>query len=374
MPEDEGVQSMRAVVMRRPGQPMQVEEITLDAPGEAEVLVRIEAAGVCHSDYHYLTGEIPAPLPIVLGHEGAGVVEAVGPRSSGRVSVGDRVALTWRPRCGRCAACVSGNPVLCVLGRVQATTGGLTDGTTRMHIGTEPVHHFLGVSCFAERVVVSESAVVIVPDGVPPQIAAIAGCAVVTGVGAAMNVVRDVAGRAVVVFGAGGVGLSTVMGLVLTGAGRIVVVDVDSEKLERARQLGATDVVDASSVDAVARIAELEPDGVPWAIDAVGRPQTMQQGFECLAGGGTLVAIGLSGATTGFTVPINQLVQRQKRIVGSLYGSSNPLLDLPRIFDLYREGRLPLDELIGERYGLDQVDEAYAALAAGAVGRALVIP
>jgi Zn-dependent alcohol dehydrogenase len=370
---------MRAAVLRTPGEPLSVEDVDLDAPGPGEIQVRIEAAGVCHSDLHYMTGDLAARLPIVVGHEGAGIVEALGPGAGTRVAVGDRVALLWRPRCGECDACVRGNPVLCVYGGVFARTNGLFDGTTRLHRadghgGDERIHHLMGVSCFAERVVVSETSVAKVPDGVPPEVAAIAACAVITGVGAVLNVVDSPGGRPLGIIGAGGVGLAAVMGAQLAGAEPIIAVDLDPAKLELAQRFGATHVVDAGREDVVARIQELTGGGAPWMIDAVGSPATMQQGVASLAPEGTLVAIGLSRADATFAVPINELVQRQKRIVGSLYGSSNPRIDLPRIFALYLAGRLPLDELIGTRRPLAQVNEAYDELRQGAAGRGILLP
>ena len=370
---------MRAAVLREIGEPLAIEDVELDPPGPGEVLVRIEAAGVCHSDLHYMTGDLGARLPIVVGHEGAGIVEALGPGAGDRVAVGDRVALLWRPRCGECDACVRGNPVLCRFGRVFAQTNGLVDGTTRLHRldehgGDERIHHLMGVSCFAERVVVSETCVALVPDGVPPEIAAIAACAVITGVGAVLNAVHSPGGRPLGVIGAGGVGLAAVMGAHLAGASPIMAIDLDPAKLELARRFGATHTIDAAQEDVVARVLEITDGGAPWMIDAVGAPATMQQGVAALAPEGTLVAIGLSRADATFAVPINELVQRQKRIVGSLYGSSNPRIDLPRIFALYLAGRLPLDELIGTRRPLSEVNEAYSELRRGAAGRGILVP
>jgi Zn-dependent alcohol dehydrogenase len=284
------------------------------------------------------------------------------------------VAFMWRPHCGRCAACVSGNPVLCASGRVQATTGGLLDGTTRLSIGDETVHHFLGVSCFAERVVISERAVVPVPEGVPAEIAAITGCAVVTGVGAALRVVDRAAGRGIVVYGVGGVGLCSVMGARLVGADPIIAVDVDEAKLELARRLGATHTVNARTPDSAEQVRTIAPGGLDWAIEAIGQAGTLRQAFASLAPGGTVIALGLARAGATFEVPINELVQGQKRIVGSLYGSANPLIDLPRIFGLYLSGRLPLDDLVGERFPLDGVNEAYARLVSGGPGRSVLVP
>jgi len=370
---------MRAAVLREVGRPLSLEEVELDPPGPGEIQVRIEAAGVCHSDLHYMTGDLAARLPIVVGHEGAGIVEALGPGAGARVAVGDRVALLWRPRCGECDACVRGNPVLCSYGRVFAQTNGLFDGTTRLHRpdgqgGDERIHHLMGVSCFAERVVVSETSVAKVPDGVPPEVAAIAACAVITGVGAVLNAVSSPGGRPLGIIGAGGVGLAAVMGAHLAGAEPIIVVDLDPAKLELAKRFGATHTIDAGREDVVARIQDITDGGAPWMIDAVGAPTTMQQGVAALAPEGTLVAIGLSRADATFPVPINELVQRQKRIVGSLYGSSNPRVDLPRIFALYLAGRLPLDDLIGTRRPLAQVNEAYAELRQGTAGRGILLP
>ena len=365
---------MRAAVLREIGAPLRIEDVELDEPKTGEVLVRIEAAGVCHSDLHYMIGDLPAKLPIVVGHEGAGIVEAVGPGSRNPLSVGDRVALLWRPRCGECEACVAGNPVLCRFGRVLATTNGLMDGTTRLHVGGERVHHLMGVSCFAERVVVSETSVLKVPDGVPLEIAAISACAVITGVGAVLNAVHGAAGRPLAVYGAGGVGLAAIMGATLAGAHPVIAIDLDPVKLELARRVGATHLVNAGDGDVVDRVLEISGDGVPWMIEAVGRPETMRQAVECLRPAGTLVAIGLSSADATVPILINDLVQRQKRIVGSLYGSSNPRIDLPRIFALYLAGRLPLDELIGSRRPLAEVNEAYAELRTGGVGRTILVP
>ena len=365
---------MRAAVLHEPGAPLAVEELTLEPPRAGEVRERIEAAGVCHSDLHYMTGDLRCPLPVVVGHEGAGVVEAVGAAVE-RVAPGDRVALLWRPRCGRCEFCVAGQPVLCELGKVQATTGGLPDdGTTRLRLDGREVHHLMGVSCFAEQVVVSEKSVVHVPDGVPSRVAAVTGCAVITGVGAVLNVIGECAGRAVLVVGAGGVGLSAVMGARLAGAEPVIVVDLDPDKLALARRLGASVAVEAGREDVVEAVLVAVPGGVPWAIEAVGRAETLQQAVACLRPGGTAVAVGLGRVGATVELPINDLVQRQKRVVGSLYGSANPLVDLPRLFRLYLAGRLPLDELLGPEYPLEAINEAYAALTGGAVGRAVVVP
>jgi Zn-dependent alcohol dehydrogenase len=365
---------MRAAVLHEAGAPLRLEDLELEGPRAGEVQVRIEAAGVCHSDYHYMTGDLTSPLPVVLGHEGAGVVEAVGAGVE-RVRAGDTVAMLWRPRCGVCEFCLEGNPVQCMLGRVQARTGGLPDdGTTRLSLGGREVHHLMGVSCFAEQVVVSEKSVVAVPEGVPPRIAAITGCAVITGLGAVLNVARDCVGRSLLVLGAGGVGLSAVMGARLAGADPIVVADLDDSKLELAQTLGATHVVNAGREDVVKAVRAAVPGGVQWAFEAVGGAATLQQSIACLRPGGTTVAIGIARVGATAELDINDLVQRQKSVIGSLYGSANPLVDLPRLFRLYLSGKLPLDALLGAEYPLDSINEAYAALAGGAVGRAVLVP
>ncbi|GAA0439877.1 alcohol dehydrogenase [Acrocarpospora corrugata] len=364
---------MRAALLERFGAPLVVRDVDLDAPGPEEVLVKVEAAGVCHSDQHYLAGDLRCPLPVVPGHEGAGVVAAVGPGVT-RFAVGDRVCLMWRPRCGQCRNCLVGRPALCEAAGIMAGSGGLLDGTTRLHADGARVHHLLGVSCFAEYCVVSERAVVPVPEGVPAEIAAIAGCAVITGVGAVLNAIGRCAGEAIVIYGAGGVGLSAVLGAVLAGANPIVVVDVVAERLAMAERLGATHTIDASRTDVAAAIQDIRPGGVEWAIEAIGRPATLETAIETLRPGGTLVAVGLGKVGQTFNVPLNMLVQREKRVIGSLYGSANPLIDLPKLFELYLAGRLPLDTLIGQRYPLDRVNEAFADLTGGSVGRGVIMP
>jgi Zn-dependent alcohol dehydrogenase len=367
--------TIRAAVLFEPRQPLQLEEVSLAPPRAGEVLVRVEAAGCCHSDYHYMAGDLTCPLPVVLGHEGAGVVEATGPGVE-RVAPGDAVCLMWRPRCGECAYCLIGRPQLCVKGRVQATTGGLLDGTSRLSIGDRRAHHFLGVSCFAERCVVSDRSVVPIPQGVPFEVAAIAGCAVITGVGAVLRAIGSCAGDSLVVIGCGGVGLSAVMGAAAAGAHPIIALDRNPAALALAAELGAThqvDVADAGT-DAVRAVFEVCAHGADWAIDAVGGGGSLRQAFDCLRPAGTAVAVGLAAAGATCEVPVNELVQREKRLVGSLYGSANPLVELPRIFALQQAGKLPVERLVGRTYELAEVNEAYASLLSGAVGRAILLP
>lgn len=366
--------TMKAAVCSAVNGGMVVEDVLLGDPGPDEVLVRIDAAGVCHSDHHYLTGDLVCPLPVVPGHEGAGVVVEVGERVAA-VRPGDPVCLMWRPRCGRCRFCLAGRPGLCQSGAIHASSGGLQDGTTRLsRPDGEQVHHLMGVSCFAEYAIVSERAVVPIPADVPPEVAAITGCAVITGVGTVLNAIGACAGEGLAVFGAGGVGLSVVMGAVLAGAHPIVAVDVVAERLDAAVRLGATHVVDASKDDVAGALAAVQPRGFDWAVEAIGRPETLRQAFDALDSGGTLVTIGLARAGQELSLPINLMVQRERRVVGSLYGSANPLLDVPMLLDLHRAGRLPIDQLIGNRYPLAGINDAFADLAGGSVGRGVVLP
>ncbi|SDS33618.1 zinc-binding dehydrogenase [Actinopolymorpha singaporensis] len=360
--------SVRAAVLDSPGTPLRVEELSLQPPRAGEVLVRVTAAGLCHTDLHYLSGDLACTTPIVPGHEGAGVVEQVG---AGVTSVrpGDSVVLMWRPRCGRCAYCSSGRPALCDTAHVQITTNGLLDGTTRLRRGDQEVRHLLGVSCFAERCVVAEQSVIRIPDDIPPRIASLVGCAVITGVGSVLNVVTDAARSGILVIGAGGVGLSCVLGGRLAGAYPLIVADVVPRRLELAARLGATHTIDSGRNDLGQAVREICPEGVDWALEAVGRAPTLEQAVACLRKGGTLVAIGLGAVGATFEVPINQLVQQEKRLVGSLYGSANTVTDVPKLLELYKAGRLPLEELVGPTYPLSQVNDACQALVDGAVGR-----
>ena len=364
---------MLAAVLHQINEPLSIDNVRLDPPGPGEVLIKVEAAGICHTDQHYMSGDLSCLLPAVVGHEGAGRIEAVGSEVT-RFSPGQRVCMTWRPRCGECRYCVTGQPAMCERAVVQSTRGGLLDGTSRLHGRSTTIHHLLGVSCFAQYAVVSERAVVAVPEDIPAEIAAIAGCAVITGVGAVLTVIGACAGRSIAIFGAGGVGLSAVMGAKLSGAGHIIVIDVVPDRLEMARTLGATAVINAAEVDPGTELASLVPGGLDFAIEAVGRADTLVAAFVCLRPRGTVVAVGLGRQDAVVTIPLNQLVQREKRVLGSLYGSSNPTVDLPRLFDLYRAGQLPLEMLLGRRYRLDQVNQAYADLATGSVGRGVLLP
>lgn len=363
---------MRAAVLHDVGSPLEIEELDLAEPREGEIRVRLAAVGVCHSDHHYMKGDLPCPLPIVLGHEGAGEVVAVGPGVT-TVQAGDSVVLMWRTRCGSCRYCSAGRPAMCQEGRAAILAGGLLDGTSRLRLAGREVKHFLGASCFAEECVVSEQSVVPIPAAIPSEVAAIVGCAVITGVGAVLNVLRSPAGTSVLIIGAGGVGLSAVMGAHLVGADPIIVADLSEEKLALAVELGATHSVSAADEDVV-EAAHRISGGVDWALEAIGLPHTVEQAVDALRPTGTALIMGLAKADARFSVRSNALVQGDKTIRGSLYGSANPPVDVPRILGLYQSGRLPLDKLLGRTYPLEAVNEAYEALASGAVGRSILLP
>ena len=367
------IAAMKAAVLYEPGQALQIEDIELSPPRAGEVRVRVAAAGVCHSDYHVMHGDLVAQLPAVLGHEGAGTIEEIGPGVTS-VAPGDHVVLLWRTSCGRCEYCSIGRPALCPVGMTVRGSGLLPDGTSRLRRGDREILHFAGVSCFAEQTVCSEQAVLKVPEDVPLPIAALAGCAVMTGVGAVVNTARVEPGSTVLVIGAGGVGLCAVIGAVLAGAARIIAADLNPAKLELATSFGATDVVDTSHRDLVDAVRELTGGGVDYAFEVIGRTDTVEQAVKAVRVGGTAVAVGITPTGTSAQVNVQQLTMQEKTLKGSIYGSTRPQADFPRLFELYRRGRLPIDRLLTRQWPLEQINEAYDALLAGTVARSVVVP
>ncbi len=359
----------RAALLRAFNTPLTIEEIILDDPGPGEVVVRLAATGVCHSDYHMLGGAFKWQLPIVLGHEGAGVVEQVGPDVRG-VAVGDHVVLAWIASCGRCRYCASGRPALCADRQGVERAGG--PARMRDASGAE-VHQFLDTSAFAERVLVREEGVIPIPPDVPLAAAALVGCAVLTGVGAVTRTARVEPGSTVAIFGAGGVGLNVIQGAVLAGAARIIVVDLRPAALELARRFGATDTLDASdsaTSDPARTVRKLTGGGVDYAFEVVGLPATIAQAWDSLAPGGRAVVVGLTQPRDTVTLRADFL--SEKALLGCILGSAVPRVDVPRMLDLYRRGRLKLDELTTRRYPLSEVNAALDALHAGAGGRGIL--
>jgi NDMA-dependent alcohol dehydrogenase len=353
---------MRAAVLYEVGRPLVVEDVELLPPRGGEVLVRIAATGVCHSDLHYIKGDLVMPLPVVLGHEAAGIVEAVGPGVTS-VRPGDRVVILFAPACGHCRYCDSGRPHLCEMRyRVR---GKMPDGTTRLRARGREVHHFTCVSSWAERAVVPEAGVLPIGPDVPLAAAALLGCAVTTGVGAVVNTARVVPGSSVAVFGLGGVGLNVVQGARLAGAATIIGVDLLDHRLEAARRLGATHTVNAGRADPVAEIRDLTQGGVDYAFEVIGRAATVRQAVDACARGGTAVVVGLPPSREELHLPGPAFVLDEKTLRACFYGSSRLRADIPRLLALYRAGRLALDELVTATFPLDQVNDAVAALDRG---------
>ena len=364
---------VRAAVLDRPGQPVRVTEVELARPRAGEVEVAVAAAGVCHSDLHIVLGDWPHPVPVVLGHEGAGVVAAVGPGVT-TVSPGDHVVLSWVPACGQCRYCRRGRPAQCQLvAEVVAPGGVLADGTSRLRAGGQPAYHYLGVSSFAERAVVAESAAIRVRQDAPLDLAALVGCAVATGVGAVQNTAEVPPGASVAVIGCGGVGLSCVQGARLAGAARIVAVDVVAGKLAVARRLGATDTVHADGRPAVAALRALVPEGLDYVFDAIGKIETTEQAIAALGLGGSAVVVGLppSGQQARFD-PL-ALAEADQRILGCNYGSITPQRDIPRLVDLVMTGDLDLESMVSDRRPLAEAAAALADLRSGRTLRQLLI-
>ncbi|HEY3069016.1 MAG TPA: Zn-dependent alcohol dehydrogenase [Gaiellaceae bacterium] len=364
---------MRAAVLREVDQPLTVEDVELAPPGAGEVEVRLAAAGVCHSDWNVITGATTNPLPAVLGHEGAGVVVAVG-EGVETVAEGDHVVLSWLPACGRCFYCAQGRHVLCDVAMADMFRGTLPGGALRLSQNGGPLYHYSYLSAFAERCIVPEGCCVRIRDDAPFEVAALVGCAVMTGYGAAVNRARVEPGSVVAVFGAGGVGLSAVMGARLAGAGAVVAVDPVEFKRKTALELGATHALDPTSDDVAGSLRELtEGRGADVALDTAGVPGIVAQAYAAVRRGGTVVAVGLPAEGLTADLPASDLPREEKIVTGSFYGSCDPQVDMPRVLDLYMEGQLPLDRLVTHTYPLEEINEAFAAMNSGAVARAVIV-
>ncbi|MGZ8688257.1 MAG: zinc-binding dehydrogenase, partial [Gaiellaceae bacterium] len=341
-------------------------DLELAPPGPGEVLVRLGASGVCHSDYNAIDGTAETRCPAVLGHEGAGVVEAVGDGVS-RVVVGDHVALSWAPWCGECAECMRDLPWLCSTAWPAMGTGGLMDGTARLSRDGEPVYHYSFLSTFADACVVPERCCVPIARDVPFDVAGLVGCAVTTGVGSVWRTAGVRPGDRVAVIGCGGVGLSALMAAVSVGAEPVIAVDAAPQKLEFARSFGATGgVLWAGSPEATAEaVREASGGGVDYAIEATGRPEAMLAAYLSTRPRGAAVLIGIPREDAVLPLPALTIPRGERRVLGSIYGSSKPERDFPLTLDLYRAGRLPLDRLVSHRLPLDEVGGAFELMRSG---------
>jgi S-(hydroxymethyl)glutathione dehydrogenase/alcohol dehydrogenase len=363
---------VRASVLRRMGGPQSVETLELDPPGAGEVRVRVAAAGVCHSDLHLADGHLGTErVPIVLGHEGAGVIDAVGPGVVGR-SVGDRVAFCFVPSCGTCRQCVEGRRNLCEPVGAAAWKGTMLDGSTRLEANGEPILHFNFVSCFAESCVVPAASAVPIPATLPLWRAALLGCAVVSAFGAVRDVAQVRPGERVCVIGCGGVGLHVLLACRLAGATTIVAVDLGEEKLERARGFGATHTIDASGVGVVQAVLDLTEGGVDHAFEVVGRGDTIRRAWDVLRPGASAVVVGL--APTGVEVSLPALdFLSEKGIRGSYYGSGDPAERIGSLAELAASGELEIGSAVTELGDLGGIDAAFDRLRRGEGGRTLIV-
>lgn len=353
--------------------PLSIEDVDLDPPGEGEVLVRVRAAGLCHSDLSVINGNRPRPVPMALGHEAAGEVEELG--SGVRdLKVGDHVVMVFVPSCGHCLPCAEGRPALCEPGAAANGKGTLVSGARRLSRKGQPINHHMGVSAFAEHAVVSRDSLIKIDFSLPFETAALFGCAVLTGVGAVVNTAAMRAGTTAAVVGLGGVGLNSLLAAKLVGAARIVAIDVLEEKLALARDLGATDVFNAADPDCMAKVREATEGGVDYAFEMVGSVKAMDLAYRITRRGGTTITAGLPHPDHTFNVQHVSLVAEERTVKGSYIGGCVPLRDMARYIALYQRGRLPVDRLMSGRIGFDGLNAAFDRLAGGhAVRQVLVL-
>jgi alcohol dehydrogenase len=371
---------MRAAVLNRMGvmppyaetKPLSIQTVELDPPGRGEVLVKIGAAGLCHSDLSVINGDRPRPTPMALGHEAAGVIEALG-EDVADLSVGDHVVMVFMPSCGHCMPCAEGRPALCEPGAVANGAGTLLSGARRLHCDGVDVNHHLGVSAFAQYAVMSRRSVIKIDPALPLHEAALFGCAVLTGVGAVVNTARLQPGQTAAVIGLGGVGLASVLGAVASGARQIVAIDLADDKLGLARQLGATDTVNARADDAVEQVRALTGGGVDIAFEMAGSASAMELAYKITRRGGMTVTAGLPPPNATLALPLVNLVAEERTVMGSYIGSCVPTRDIPRYVGLYQRGRLPVDRLMSGLLTLDEINEGFDRLHEGKAVRQIVV-
>jgi len=352
--------------------PLKIEEIELDEPGMGEVLVKMTAAGLCHSDLSVITGVRTRPVPMALGHEASATVMKVG---DGVVNLkpGDRVVLVFVPSCGNCMPCMEGRPALCEPGAEANGKGTLLSGARRLHLGQQAVNHHVGVSAFAEHAVVSQRSCVKVEQDIDPVESALFGCAVLTGVGAVVNTAKVQPGQTAAVIGLGGVGMCSLLGAVASGAVEVVAVDLNDDKLKAAKELGATFTVNARDPDAAAKVREYTKGGVDFAFEMAGVTPAMELAYRITKRGGTTVTASLFHPQHTWPIQQVSLVAEERTVKGSYIGSCIPSRDIPRYIALYLRGKLPINKLLGERLKLDDINRGFDKLDAGESMRDLVV-
>ena len=352
--------------------PLKIEEIELDEPGMGEVLVKMTAAGLCHSDLSVITGVRPRPVPMALGHEASATVMKVG---DGVVNLkpGDRVVLVFVPSCGNCMPCMEGRPALCEPGAEANGKGTLLSGARRLHLGQQAVNHHVGVSAFAEHAVVSQRSCVKVEQDIDPVESALFGCAVLTGVGAVVNTAKVQPGQTAAVIGLGGVGMCSLLGAVASGAVEVIAVDLNDDKLKAAKELGATFTVNARDPDAAAKVREYTKGGVDFAFEMAGVTPAMELAYRITKRGGTTVTASLFHPQHTWPIQQVSLVAEERTVKGSYIGSCIPSRDIPRYIGLYLRGKLPINKLLGERLKLDDINRGFDKLNAGESMRDLVV-
>ncbi len=363
---------MKAAVLTALNAPLEIMDLEQEGPKVGEVRVRVKATGVCMSDWHIIIGDWPTKMPIVLGHEAAGVIDEIGPGVS-RIKRGDHVIFSFKPNCGHCSYCARGRSVLC---NGHADTPGfrLYDGTARMKLNGVDVNQMARIGTFAETVVCSEENVVVIRKDMPWAQAALVGCSVATGIGAVTRHAKVPAGSTVLVIGCGGVGLNIVQGAKLAGARRIIAADLLDNKLDYAKTFGATDTINAKTGNLIKEVRALTGGlGVDYAFDAIGSEITVTQIVDAVAPGGHAVMVGIPAMTTKAGIAPAMMVFQEKSLTGSFYGSVEPTIDFPILCDLYMDKKINLDGLIGRTYTLSEINEGFAQLRAGSVARGVVM-
>lgn len=354
---------MKAAVLYERRKPLVLDELELVDPAANEVEIELVASGVCHSDLHHVQRDTPTQLPVVLGHEGAGIVTRVGANVT-RVKPGDHVIIAFGNKCGECYYCLRGMPYVCTPANPPRT---------RLYKGNQPINQFINAATYAERTVVSETNVVKIREDMPLDVASLVACGVATGIGAVVNTAKVEPGSNVVVIGAGGVGLNVVQGARLAGAARVIAVDVRDNKLEFAREMGASHLINSTREDVVERVKALTGGyGADYAFEVIGLPQTINLAYESVHKGGTAVVVGVADENAELILKPVWMMRNAKSLVGCNYGSTRPQVDFPKLVDLYMEGRIKLDELITRRFALDEINEAFRAMEAGEVARGIL--